>query len=91
MTDVLIAIVCLVIGALLGYHFALEAILRFSGKQMPLDSTVRNAIRASKGKPQDAKFYPPMTDEEVAKEENELQARMKDLIQPGVNRKNDEQ
>lgn len=90
MNVILALITGLIIGAMLGYHFAMEALLRFQGKQGPLDPAVRNAVRAMKGKPRAVKFYPGMTDEEADQEDGELQATLKSKIHPGAKQLEDE-
>ena len=89
--NVILALICgLIIGAMLGYHFAMDALLRFQGKQGVLDPAVRNAVRAMKNKPQEVKFYPGMSDEEADKEDGELQATLRTKIHKSAKELEDE-
>jgi len=73
-------IVGLVIGAMLGYHFALDATLRLMARSK--DPVVRSEAKSLLGgeKPREVKFFPNLTDDEAGKEDGELQAKIKGMV-----------
>ena len=74
------AVAGLVAGVFLTLHL-LEIFLRLKAKNDPV---LKDILRTTAGKPKETKYYPSMTDEEMAREDGDLQAKLKGQIHPGA-------